>query len=1463
MRGRSTTSRTRTGWGVRVLLAGALVLASLALGVPTASAAEETVADVAIAATSTTTQKSGSDFTYTLTLSCDQLGDGSGTEADTCEAPTVTIPLGSDLAALITTGDFSAADVSVGTLMIDGVDHVVSYDVVGTDLVVTLDDLPVGWAGTLDLTLTPRNGVTPDGTGWSLLPTLSGTNFADDTAPTAATGEATASLTAAITKSIGGSGFKDIGDAVEYTIQVECTTASTGMIYADSLTVTDAIPSEIDYVSSSPSASVSGSTLTWTISGSDLPTSCTDDSPAAPRYVTFTVEGTVNSTAVYGDKVTNTATVTGTTTDGQTMTQKQATASLTVVNESTAPSTGIGTFSKASFGQLRDDDASASSSASGLEANSHTTYPGDWAGALSAQSGNVLSGYVPNQATGMTQAGYKMRFTTTTTNGAGYQHQITDPMPCLTNVSGSVYSSYAAGSTLCTDVAFHATTASVWSSTSGGVAALDTAWAPTVRYTDGTSGTLVRTGGGTNYANFGLDPADAGKTIAEVTFPRAEGLSGPDVRWAVFGYVDDAVPDLSLVKNVAEDLLYYKAATTPAGVLTDDADLRVVEAPQVGIEKTMGGLASAGAGLSTMTLTTRFTTFGTATDDLVVTDLLPEGMTVDSAPSSATATVTTTTSGAPSSITSDSVEVLDNWQGTGRQLLRITFARSTLAPLGTSMLKSTFSLDVAYPSDPGTYTNTAQVYYTDSSLMSSCQQSPAYLQQNTEDADLNENGSLTDAYCYSQASITVPPPSGGASFRTAKTVQGDGDSAPKSYPAIGRVDEAGGTVTFGLSWRNTGGVNLHGAVIYDVFPAVGDTGVGGSVAGQARNSDFAATFVSLGTLPSGVSVEYSQAANPCRDEVYPDSENTGCVDDWSTSAPSDVSTVTAIRLTSSVTYAPGEGFAVDVDMTTPAIDAGEIAWNSIAGAAKTPLGLSLTNSPPKVGITASSTTLPLLIDKTLDSSIDPDTVRVGDTLLYHLTVSNPDLVTRTIDGTDTLPTGLVPQSIVGTSGTPTSGVSMSGQVITWSGVDIPSGATYTWDVEVLVTPGAVGTATNQFQVDGGQPASKCTVLLGSAADDTACATIVVPPVVLSLSKTVDGAGAAFAPSSFAFQVQCTVSGASDPVVDETVDLGDGDSTDVEVPQDSTCTVTETDDGGATSTSVTVDGSPYTYGDPIAVADTDVAVAATNTFDVGSVVIHKVVRGVGASLASAVTFSVACTFDGRDVAGYSPASVTLTPSGAGVLTSDELGPLPLGASCEVTETSSGGADAVAAPVTVDVTGTAVVARLVNRYSAGTVSVTKRVTGGGTPTREVFPIAVTCTSASGSTVLSRTVRVADGQTVTVADASGSPVLLPVGTSCWAEELKSGGADTVTVDHPASSPVTVVAGRSGTVQGLGIHVVNHFAVDRGVSDNTSSTDGPASDSGSGLPNLGGPGLWVLIAGLLLVLWGGGMLVWVRKRS
>ncbi len=224
-------------------------------------------------------------------------------------------------------------------------------------------------------------------------------------------------------------------------------------------------------------------------------------------------------------------------------------------------------------------------------------------------------------------------------------------------------------------------------------------------------------------------------------------------------------------------------------------------------------------------------------------------------------------------------------------------------------------------------------------------------------------------------------------------------------------------------------------------------------------------------------------------------------------------------------------------------------------------------SPPKVGITATSDPVPLLLSKELDDSVDPASIEPGDQVVYRLSVTNPNAVARTIDAVDKVPSGLNFDSITGdTAGTPATGPIVTyddaTSSIVWNELEVPAGGTYSWTVTATVRAGVSGTQVNRFTSPGGTSTTNpCT-----DDPDGECVSIAVDSAELTVEKTVDGPGAAFATGPFTVNVTCAVD--DDDVVDKDVELaGDGSKETVAVPYGSTCTVDETEDGGATISSI--------------------------------------------------------------------------------------------------------------------------------------------------------------------------------------------------------------------------------------------------------------------------------------------------------
>jgi len=187
-------------------------------------------------------------------------------------------------------------------------------------------------------------------------------------------------------------------------------------------------------------------------------------------------------------------------------------------------------------------------------------------------------------------------------------------------------------------------------------------------------------------------------------------------------------------------------------------------------------------------------------------------------------------------------------------------------------------------------------------------------------------------------------------------------------------------------------------------------------------------------------------------------------------------------------------------------------------------------------------------------------------------------------------------------------------------------------------------------------------------------------------------------------------------------------------------------------------------------------------------------------------------------------------------------------CVVRETDDGGADSTPPPVTVTIpdvddegTPQVVVAGFVNPFSAGTISLTKKLTGEGVTAsvrKKTFTVLLTCQYDAGGdeplTLFSEPVTIKGGETLTAEDADGNPVKLPLGTRCFATETDDGGADASTVDHATATDAAVV-GISDELQPLEITVTNRF--DPATPGKPGKPGTPGGSSGSGGSGGSGP--------------------------
>ncbi|WP_251149998.1 DUF5979 domain-containing protein [Cellulosimicrobium sp. Marseille-Q4280] len=462
---------------------------------------------------------------------------------------------------------------------------------------------------------------------------------------------------------------------------------------------------------------------------------------------------------------------------------------------------------------------------------------------------------------------------------------------------------------------------------------------------------------------------------------------------------------------------------------------------------------------------------------------------------------------------------------------------------------------------------------------------------------------------------------------------------------------------------------------------------------------------------------------------------------------------------------------------------------------------------------------------------------------------------------------------------------------------------------VLTETDDFGASSTTVTVDGGEPVDGATVEITvppvTDGDPTTVAvtytnTFETAPLVVE--KVVDGEGAAFAPPMpelppfpevpdgpidpetllqlleelveyleavpyeelpYAVSLECTTSqGAPVEVIPGGPDrrfgpgfpaiyfgLQDGD----------TCTLTETEDGGATSTSI--DPNPVTIVGAELPAE-PVQAVVTNTYDVGSLVVDKVVDGEGAEAFGAGPFEVTleCTFEGAPIEVPGGPTRELVPGEP--VTYDGL---PIGAECVVTETAAGGASSstVSAveggePGVVAIAADPAAVTVTNTFDVGQVVVTKELDGPGATEHEgdEFVVALACTwdvdGVETDVVLpggaERTLSAADDWTAVYEQ-------VPQGATCTVAETDSGDAESVAIVVDGAEVTTDPADGVPTSDPFGVPNGDDAQVDASVTNTFPS-------SGGDLPRTGSTVLAVTALAVLLLATGA-ILVAARKRE
>ncbi len=639
------------------------------------------------------------------------------------------------------------------------------------------------------------------------------------------------------------------------------------------------------------------------------------------------------------------------------------------------------------------------------------------------------------------------------------------------------------------------------------------------------------------------------------------------------------------------------------------------------------------------------------------------------------------------------------------------------------------------------------------------------------------------------------------------------------------ITRPGGEESWKLAFHNTGNTNAKVIALVDTLPAVGDRGV---ITSAGRNSQFNVTL--LNTMAAGLEeirhrgailrAYYSTArlstscnTNAIQVHTANATADPSCAFNWTEydqSTPnSQLTEAQSVKFVldwsavgAGAGLQPGETASIAFSTRTPVnlprafdqVTSVPIAYNSFAGSSRTvatttqPERAEIVLEPTKVGIGTAQGRL--TIDKLVDApefSV-PVTLPSSYTFKVACTLDGEDVVLRNLaggvsDGTITVAVNAQSGSTVVNSLTAPLSIPLFAECIVTED-PIPAGVEVSWSPENRT---AIADATLATVLRINHP------YVGEVSGPTVQATNSYSAGGFTIGKTVDNGGAVdqndqpvVYDRTYTFGVTCEYLGAT--ILDEEVELKDGDTTSYDgIPTGSDCAVEETDTTGAT-VSVTIDGEESPNPAEFTVGDgSTVAVAALNTFTVGSVSITKAIAGPGKDRWDDQEFEVrlVCTLDldgeGDPETVFDDSVVLTAPDN---LTWD-VDDLPTGAACTVTEPRNGGANRTTIDpdeFTVGSGEQAVEVGVENYFEQGVVSVRKTLSGAGAE----FPVV-----ANGTYVMTlECTREVDGQEIPVVIPDGPDrTITGAGTAEW-DRLPTGASCTVSEksSSPSSQDVTI---------------------------------------------------------------------------
>ncbi len=294
--------------------------------------------------------------------------------------------------------------------------------------------------------------------------------------------------------------------------------------------------------------------------------------------------------------------------------------------------------------------------------------------------------------------------------------------------------------------------------------------------------------------------------------------------------------------------------------------------------------------------------------------------------------------------------VIDNYQNTGRTLLRWTWAPASGALNINAEVRVTFDTTVRQGAPFGNLSNQMSVTHNDPTLGLRCGTNSTGTggggdSRVSDIFDLDGDASTVDQLCVNSNSANISPV---AQLSSIKEVSGICDA---NFNSSSSGTLAGTTFDYRLTVQNQGTLSTQGFVFIDILPFVGDTGV---LDTNLRGSQWDPVLLAPITPPAGTVIYYSTSGNPCRPEVG--GITTGCdVPNWSTVVPDPISSVRSFKVefeNNDVLSFDTLQFELSMFAGANTPSAGEVAYNSFAYRGFRSDGLGpLSAEPNKVGMT--------------------------------------------------------------------------------------------------------------------------------------------------------------------------------------------------------------------------------------------------------------------------------------------------------------------------------------------------------------------------------------------------------------------------------------------------------------------------------------------------------------------------------